>query len=481
MQSMLEKVLDTIHRHKMLSAGDKVVIALSGGPDSVALLHVLFSLQQELNISLYALHVNHMLRNEESEGDEAYVAGLCSQLGIPLKICRIDVGSVAREKGLSLEEAGREIRYCELYKHADDIGANRIAVAHNRNDQAETVLMNIIRGTGLKGLAGIDYIRGKIIRPLLGIDRKEIEEYCSENGLIPRIDSTNLRNDFTRNKIRLDLIPFINKSFNTDITESVFRMSELARTDNDFLETEAERAYSECLVLEDDKCVFMDIGKLKMLHAAVLGRVLRIGACRVLGDVKGIGMVHIEAVEDLIQKGRTGTCTELPRGLRAYIEYGRLKFFKSGGSNEEALLCGIRQSFDTEVTIDGITYIAGTDYALKAEVITGIANIDKYINMGYNSLVQFFDYDKLRRGIHIRSRQNGDVFKPLNSNGTKKLKEYFIDNKIPREKRDSIPLVACDKEIVWVIGYKISDKFKVTENTKTVLKLQFFDRRKNVH
>ncbi len=477
LQDMVDKVLDTINRYKLVANGDLVVLALSGGPDSVALFHVLLTLSPRLGISLHALHVNHMLRGAESDGDEAYVSLLCSQSGVPLKICRHDIRLVAEQKGISLEEAGRDIRYRELEDYADSVGASRIALAHNRNDQAETVLMNIIRGTGIKGLTGIDHIRGKIIRPLLDTDRSDIEEYCRLNGLTPRTDSSNLKNDFTRNKIRLDLIPYIKSNFSADITENVCRMSSLARLDNGFIEAAAEEAFEMCRIEDGKGFVKMKAELISKLHPALIKRVLRLASSKALGDLKGIGMGHVEDIEELVRRGRTGACIELPRGLRASMEYGTLKLFIM----DDKAAKPVAATFDRAVNLFGNTEFEGSGCVLCAGLLTDIVDVDNYLNMGYNSLVQFFDYDRLKMGIriHIRHRQDGDIFRPYMSNGSKKLKEYFIDEKIPRDMRDNIPLIACGKEIVWIIGYKISDKFKVTENTRNILRMDWSCRRQN--
>lgn len=461
-----------------------MVVGVSGGPDSVCLLHVLHSLSEILGIKLHAVHINHMLRAEEAQADEEYTATLCDRLGIPLFIVRADIAGMAERLGMSIEEAGREARYREFEAYAHKVGAVRIAVAHNRNDQAETVMMHLIRGSGIVGLAGMDYRRGAVVRPLLSISRGEIEQYCKASGLSPRIDSSNLKSDFTRNRVRLDLLPYIDKRFGTDVVESLYRLSTHAAEDNGYLDQCAERAYQTCLggrkdshADEDaglDKRVSFRLDRLNELHPAILGRVLRMAVCDIAGSSTGVGSVHYSSLKDLVQNGKTGARTELPRGLRARVTYGRLEVYS------ENSLSGLKQSATHKESTDFLIapVIPGTTYVPEMQAFLDITlenadHIDNYGRIGYNSLVQFFDYDCLKRGINIRKRRDGDIFKPLKSNGTKKLKEYFIDTKIPRELRDEIPLVCIENEIVWVIGNKISDKFKVTENTKSVLKMEY--------
>ncbi|MEA4830726.1 MAG: tRNA lysidine(34) synthetase TilS, partial [Enterococcus thailandicus] len=301
---MQDKVLRDIMRKNLINKGDTVVAAVSGGPDSVCLLHGLYQLSSILEIKLHAIHINHMLRGEESQQDELYVRQFCKKLQIPLQVNSIDIAALAEETGMSVEEAGREARYSEFEAYASRIGAQKIAVAHNRNDQAETVLMHIIRGSGLAGLVGMEYIRGKIIRPLLDTDRSEIEQYCRDYGLNPRTDSSNLKCDYARNKVRLNILPLINSSFGSDITGSLCRLSSLAAKDSSFLEACAMKAYQDCLLDNAvQNSVTLDAAKLAGLHPALTGRVIRKALSRIKGDLKGIESLHIEAAEALAANG----------------------------------------------------------------------------------------------------------------------------------------------------------------------------------
>jgi len=463
-----QKILDTIRINNLIENGEGVIVGLSGGPDSVCLLHVLNSLSETLGIKLYALHVNHMLRGGEAEEDEHYASKLCNELDIPFKAVRVDVASMANELGLSLEEAGREARYRELFEAARAFGADKIAVAHNRNDQAETVMMNIIRGSGTAGMAGMQYKRGVIIRPLLGICRTDIELYCREAGLSPRTDSSNLTGEFTRNKIRLGLFPYIKDNFGIDMVDPLCRLSAHAAQDNAFLEKCAKDAYNNVLSQKENGMVGLRGDKLLELDPAIRSRVYRLALIHVAGNSAGVGSIHYSFLDELVAKGRTGGQAELPGGIRAVFSYGILKI-----TNSEILCAGPEQtSFCRMLIIPGTVLIPELDAEITTSLVSSI-DIDKYQPLGYNPFIQFFDYDKLNKGISIRNRQNGDVFKPIRSNGTKKLKEYMIDKKIPKEQRNRIPLICVDNEVVWIIGDKISDKFKVTENTKNVLKIEF--------
>ncbi len=463
---MIEKIIKTIDEHKLIEKGDRIIVGLSGGPDSVCLLHVLHSLASRLNISIAAVHINHMLRGDESLEDELYAGELCKQLGISLHVARHDIKSISFKKKLSIEEAGREIRYEEYKSVADREGASKIAVAHNRNDQAETVLLNIIRGTGLEGLKGMDYKNGRIIRPLLDIDRKEIEDYCISKKLSPRMDSSNLENIYTRNKVRLDLIPRINDLFNIDVVTSINRMSLILSEDQSCLMEKAQDLYNKCVLKKEEKMVSLDLNKLQGCHPSIFKRVARLAVKDVRGSLKGIESVHIESIKDLGFSGKTVSQVHLPDSLRAARSYDVLKIYIEDKEKKAPL-------FNTPVNIPGTTRIDALDSTIESFIEKPPLNIEHFGNIGYNSLVQFFDYEKLKKGVHVRNRRNGDLFKPYKSTGTKKLKEYFIDNKIPRDIRGSIPVIAKDREIVWIIGYNTSDKFKVTENTKSVVKMVY--------
>lgn len=466
---MINKVLEVITKYNIIENGDKIVVGVSGGPDSVCLLHILYKLRESMDLGLVAVHVNHMLRGDESLEDEAFVENFCGRLNVELVSRRIDIKKLAKERKLSLEETGRIERYRLFKKVAESTGAKKIAVAHNKNDQAETVLMNIIRGTGLDGLKGMDYIRGRIIRPLLGIERAEIEDYCRIHSLNPRIDSSNLEDIYTRNRIRLDLIPYIDKLFNADIVNSITKMSDLIRDDNSFIEKKIDEICDKAEIKSNDREVILSFPALKECHIAAQRRIIRNSIKKVKGDIKGIATVHIDSIIDLIENGTTGSILHLPHDVRAEKSYGILKIYLQEFEKEDIY-------FNKKVDIPGITVIDEINGKIEAsliEVSSDAFNMKDFTRISEKSQIQFFDYDRLREGIYLRNRRNGDVFKPLNSSGTKKLKEFFIDNKIPRETRNQIPLISKDKEIVWIIGYKISDKFKVTENTKTILKLSY--------
>ena len=463
---LLEKVYNTIRKYDLVEAGEGIVTGVSGGPDSVCLLHVLHSLVHQLDIRIFAVHINHMLRGDESLQDEEYVGELCRKLDIPLFVSKQDVKGFSERMGISLEEAGRDIRYSLFEKFAAETGASKIAVAHNKNDQAETVLMNMIRGSGLDGLKGMDYKSGKVIRPLLDTKREDIEFYCEMHSLSPRTDRSNLEEVYTRNRIRLNLIPGIDRLFDINTVDILSRMASVLKADHDFIEKSSLEQFDKFARHGEDGTVSIHIRDILGIHPALAGRVLRHAIKLVKGNLKGIESVHIESIMNLCLSGRTGLRVVLPQGITAARSYELLRI----GNKEEAKS---HTSYDIPVNIPGITRIEELGSSVEASIQKSPDIIVDCSNIRYNSLVQYFDYDKLKSGINIRNRRDGDIFKPLKSTGTKKLKEYFIDKKVPRDERDGIPLIASAREIVWIIGHKTSDKFKVTENTKTVLKMEY--------
>lgn len=505
MQQMKEKVLKTINTHSLIESGESILIGVSGGPDSVCLLHILHSMSQKLGIKIFVAHINHMLRGTESDMDEEFVKNLCKELGINLFSASLNISEIAEKENISIEEAARKGRYNQFDLFAKKIGNCKIAVAHNKNDQAETIMMNIIRGTGLDGLKGMDYIRENIIRPLLDIDRDEIEEYCRKNNLNPRTDSTNLKTIYTRNKVRLELIPFITRNFNTDIVESVNRMAGLVRDDYLYLESITSELYNECLLKKSDYGVELDIEKINEYHNAIRKRVIRQAIDKAKGNLTSIESVHVDKIIELCMEGRTGAEIHLPQGVRVRKSYNILKIYVDGEIHgkthrNEGIYGGVLKrdkekiKFFKKVLVPGITILEELDTLLEAVILDKkLFDVEIFKALRYNSLVQFFDYDKLcqdslnksnsnqdnlsednlSQDINIRSRQEGDIFSPYKCKGTQKLKKFFINNKVPREIRDTIPLVAKGKEIVWVVGYKISDKFKITENTRSILRLEY--------
>jgi len=444
----------------MFSPGDKVIAAVSGGPDSICLLHILYRLQEEFNIKLYAAHINHCLRGEEADKDEEYVKDFCRKHAIPCFSREIDINKLAKERGLSSESAGREARYeffDELFK---ELGAQKIALAHNANDQAETVLMRIIRGTGIEGMVGIKPVRGNIfIRPLINIRRESIEAYCEENNLSPRIDKSNLENIYARNKVRLELLPYIKENFNSDIISSLNRLSETISIDNNYLESKALKKYEIYCSNKEQKVI---IDKEAFIEdEAILSRVIRLALKDVRGNLNNIEKVHIYDIIELQRLG-TGKRLTLPENLIAYNNYGNIELGLS------KIYVNNKDIKEYELTIGEDNYIEQFDINVSIRII----DKNEKINFKEKDYVKYFNYDKLKEKITVRNRKEGDRFSPFGMKGNKKLKDLFIDLKVPKEERDNIPLICFDDEIAWISGYRISENYKVDKNTKNILEIK---------
>ena len=518
----LKTILNTIKEHDLIEKGDSVLIGVSGGADSITLLHLLHSQKDELGITIAALHVNHQLRGREADEDEQFVADFCDKRGISLFCVRSDVARHAAGQRISVEEAGREERYRIFEENAVSGGFDKVALGHNLDDQAETVLLNLIRGTGPDGLCGMPYKRGRIIRPLLDTRRSAIEEYCRISSIEPKTDSSNLSRKYSRNRVRLDLIPYIDGMFGADIVERLCSMSRLAREDRDFLDGAAAEGAGAAVAADDSgRNICIDIDALLKLHPSISKRVIRIAIMKAAGTLKGVAGSHISAVAGLARRGRTGSVTRIPVGVGVFarVSYGRLlissaevrhvmdkptaafRLSTSAASSvaataalSSASLSASLSSASAPLHLPGITEAAAFNISLVASLEAVRPDPGFYKAVRQGAYEQFFDYHLLAGGINrnnndqidsdqinnndmclipdVRSRKQGDVFKPFGSKFTKRLKEYLIDEKIPREDRDFLPLVAYGNEIVWMIGRRTSDKFKVTENTKIVLRLK---------
>ena len=453
-----KRFLKFIKEKNIVKSGDKILVGLSGGPDSVCMLSLLCSIREGEKIEIAAAHINHMLRGEEANKDEEYSKKLCEELGVRFFSKRIDINKYALETGKSSELAGREARYNFFNEIINKINFNKIATAHNANDQAETILMRIMRGTGLEGLGGIPVEReGKYIRPILFMKREEVEQYCKENNLTPHIDATNLERIYSRNKVRLDILPYMKNNFNPNVVETINRMALLLQEDNNFIEEEVNKVYKNNCTEKDNSIVIN-----KMLfekHNSIVTRVIRKALFTINKSNYDMEMKNIEDIIELRNLG-TNKRVDLPKGIYAENVYGDIiikkrEVVESRVSNE--LILDKKDILHNEVIFD--------EYIINFHV-----NNNKDIKQENNELIKSFDYDKIN-SVTIRFRKDGDRIIPLGMKGSKKLKDIFIDMKIPQEKRNKIPLIQFDDDISWIIGVKMSDKFKITKETKNILRI----------
>lgn len=458
---IVERVRSTINKYNLLKKGDKVVLGLSGGPDSVCLLHILKQLEKEYDISIYAAHLNHQIRGIEAQKDVMYISQLCDSLGVKLFVKSINVPAYCKEKGLSLEEGARKLRYEMFYEIKQKTKSDKIAIGHNLNDQAETIIMRMMRGTGLQGLKGIEYKRDEtIIRPILDIERSNIEEYCDKFNLKPRIDSTNLESIYTRNKIRLELIPYMQEKFNSNIVESICRMGNNLKLDNDYIEEEGNRYFKNVSTLKENESVEIDLVNYFNLHKAIKSRIIRNSIKYILGDTNFIDQKHIEDILDLEDENKINKKLVLPRGLFVYRNDSKILFTNKEITYEEC-------EFSHNVPKDGVIKIKETGVFIETQTMS----IERFKGLKSDKSSKVLDLDKIKGGMVVRNRKSGDKIKL--AGGSKKLKNLFIDLKIPREERSKVPVLVDEEEVVCVGDYKISENYKIDVNTKEVLKITF--------
>ncbi len=457
---ILKQLLTTVEEHQLIKSGDKIVVAISGGPDSVSLIHLLHRLKSRLGIELYGAHLNHNIRGIDAQMDARYVLNLCEELNIICFIKSADVESYGKKNQLTSEQAGRILRYEFFDEVLKKVEADKIAVAHNKNDQGETVLMRLLRGTGMQGLTAIQYQRDNIIRPLLDVHRKEIEKYCDHHNLMPRTDLSNLTSIYHRNKIRRELIPYLEEHYNPSVLDSLVKTANILKEDYDYIEKQAQTMYKELVYFEKKDQVSFSIPALEKLHPAMKARMLRRAGEELMGKGELLSYQQVQNLLELLDKKQTGKTIHLPMNLEAVISYDKLIFSKE---REEEV-----EPFKEKLAVNDTTYV----HALKAGFELKVFPAEDVDKVSKDKFVKHFDFDKFQQDIVVRNRRDGDRFWPLGLSGKKKLKDFFIDCKVERRERDLIPLICHGKDIVWVVGYRISDKYKITDRTQQILSIR---------
>ncbi len=468
-----QKVFSYMEEHHMVTPGDRIAVGVSGGADSVCLLFLLVEYGKRVPLSLQVVHVNHGIREDAAE-DAAYVESLCARLQIPFQLVEADIPALARSMGCSEEEAGRHFRYESFAK-----AAPKIAVAHNRNDSAETLLFHLFRGTGLKGLGGIRPVRGQILRPLLCLERAEIEEYLNDRGITWRNDSTNDQDAYARNRIRHHILPFAEEEIAHGATEHIARTAELMAGAADYMEAQADRALRQCESQEGDRIVLAVEpvnAQPKILQSFMLYRTV----LRVSPGGRDIGMAHVQALTDLFCR-EGNRAIDLPFGIRAMRQYDKVYLWREApGTDTDSLRRMENGSREIPLPALGeVCQIAlgrGEYLELRVLDVREVGQIfRKNKEVSSNLCTEWLDCDKIGGNLVLRTRQKGDFFTILNREGNlrhKSLQDYAVDQKIPRQMRDDLWLLADGQHVVWLIGYRISEFYKISENTKQVLQVQ---------
>ncbi len=480
-----DRVQQYIVRHRMLAPGMGVLVGVSGGPDSVALLDILSALSADLGISVTVAHLNHRLRGAEAEADAGYVRRLAEKLALPYVVEECDVSAFRKAERLSTQTAARELRYRFFVRAARGAGAQRVALGHHADDQAQTILHHFLRGTGPAGLAGMAPVRGLFIRPLLGLRRREIEAYCRVRDLDPRFDPSNLDPVYTRNRLRAELLPLLETNYNPNLVTALLRLGEICRAENDYLAAQAETAFQR-LAVSADGAVRLDAGGVAALSPAIGRRVVRKAWSELAGDPGALDFDHVERVLELARPEACGKKLDLPRRILVERQAAGLVFSLGPNPPETVPWCyGLVVPGRTDLP-DGRRITAeirparGTQAGHPPGAPTRGAHLSGPVRAGRPETLQpgqaAVDLEVLTLPLTVRNRRPGDVFWPQGAGGRMKLKEFLINNKVPRPERDRIPLVFDGEgRLVWVAGHRIAEFCKLTPRTRSVLVLSVPD------
>jgi len=457
-----EKVYGYIKEKNLIRENDRILVAFSGGTDSLALLMVLHELKDRLKIEIGACHLNHMLRGKDADEDENFTEEICRKLDVPFYSMKADVKAYGKENRLSLEAAGRALRYAFFKEIMVSLKYDRCATAHHLDDQVETVLMNIMRGSGLNGLTGMSPLREEFVKPLLFLKKEELTSYLKEKNLEPRQDDSNQESVFRRNRVRNELIPYIRENFNEDFPETLFRMAELLSYDSDFLEETVEEKAKSCLLIESNERIIIRKEAFK-LHQAILRRLIQKAILLVKGNLSDIEEIHIRDIVSLNEK-ETGKMIDIKDAITARNDYGRIIIErKKTAEREESML-------HEELTIPGTYVIEGKTITFR------FVGRDEIIK---DKRLRFFNGDIIEEKIIVRHRNEGDRMRPFGMNGYRKLKNILIDKKISREDRDRLLVFQNRNEIFYIGSMIISDDYKVKESTQKILEVGIFEEENN--
>ena len=486
--NMQKKILNFIAEHRMLERGDRLVIGVSGGADSVCLLRLLCSYRASHELKLYAVHVNHGLRGEEAARDEKFVRELCNRLEVPCRVVSVDIREEAKRLHLSEEEAGRERRYRSFAEEAEKRGCTKIAVAHHMEDNAETLLFRMFRGTGVTGLSGIapvsplgfawreEFLQQNpepaVIRPLLCVTRAEIEEYLRECGQEYCTDSTNEENDYSRNRIRNEILPVASGYINAQSVRNLNTLANHARAVTEYLQRQAEVLYERCVTAEENRlCIALQGAEEEVLLELVFRKCLYALA----GKKRDISSVHIGALCGLCKK-QVGSRLDLPYGICARRSYDGILLYTEAVEQAEPGMCNVRIE-PWELAEGKTVELPGKSgclrFCIKEMDAFGPDASAEIVKIARNDYTKCFDYDKIKDNISVRVPQEPDYL-CIHPDGRKKLlKDYLVNAKVPQEERSSLHLVAEGNLVLWIPGKRTSENRRVSEKTKRVLMIEW--------
>lgn len=470
---MIAKVAHYIEKYQMIKEGDTIIAGVSGGADSVCLLFVLLKLKVQFSFQLAVVHVNHGIRKEAKE-DAEYVRKLCKEHQIPFYLIEEDVKAYAVKGGLSEEEAGRKIRYrafeTVLLKESIS-GEGKIAVAHNSNDRAETMLFNQFRGTGLRGISGIKPVNGNVIRPLLCIQRKEIEEWLCKEGIAYCHDCTNDQDLYTRNRIRHHILPFAEEEICKGAVEHMNKAADYLQEAEEFIKRQSKAARQRCCEVKRDADdngkvteIIINLSAFEKEDVYLQGQLLLLCLEEISSGRKDITSTHLAGIQEIIKKDGSKELF-LPYGIVVLKEYNRVILRKETGADSKEKIADKREEY--LLSKAGMIRIPSL-----GTVEFSVFPCEKTENIPQKTYTKWFDYDKIEQSVLFRKRKPGDYLTINSQMGRKSLQDYFVNEKIPKSERDLIYVLADASHIMWVPGHRISEYYKVTENTKRILQVK---------
>ena len=459
--TMLNRIEQYINKNHMISADDVVIAGVSGGADSMCLLFVLEELRKKLGFRFIVVHVNHCIRVKAADEDEAYVRKVCEEKNIVCEVFREDVKGYAKEMKLSEEEAGRNIRRQCYEKAVRKYGGTRIALAHHQEDNAETFFLHLARGSKLKGLAGIYPVKGMYIRPLLCVSRGQIENFLEERNIPYCTDATNTDEVYLRNRVRKNVIPYFREEINPKAVEHINSTMDYLRQVEDFLEKYADSAYLKCS-RKTEKGIMLSGEELEKCEPLIVGMIIRKALTETAGREKDIEEIHVDTVRNLLNR-QTGRKVDLPYGMKAEKSYGQIHIFVEKNvqkpEQKEWILTPVMGKMMV-YDCDGLEISCRLFKKPAGDILAPKKTYTKW-----------FDYDIIKDNVTVRTRRTGDRIVIDEKGNSQKLKSFFINEKIPSEERDHIPLFADGQQILWVAGHRQSKGYQITDHTVNILEI----------
>lgn len=464
-------ILDPIEKHQLIQADDRLLVAVSGGPDSMALLHWLWQHRSKLQIELRAIHLNHQFRGVEADQDQLYVQQTCLAWGISCSSIAMNVSHYAKEHNLSKQVAARECRYHYFEQVAQELGYNKLCLAHHSDDQLETVVMRLIRGAGLKGLSGIPTIRQteavQIIRPFMTLRKEQIEAYCQAHLIQPRLDQSNLSDDYTRNKIRHQIVPQL-LELNPQLHQVIYEMTDTLAAEDRFLDELAQNYVDKVIESKAFHKITINLSYFQEVPLALQRRLILLLLGYLPTKRSDWNKIHIEQMLNLMSRNMGTKQLYLPNKVRAVREYQHLYLSQE---NEENKGLGEIIPYMENLPVEGEFLLQQAPYriSLCTQTLSEAREAKQTESETKPTFIASFDADQLSFPLVIRNRREGDRIQPLGMNGNKKVKDIFIDKKVPLSRRNEWPLILDQKAIIWIPGLRRANRGKVTE--KTIKKL----------